>query len=237
MVVRTTSPMPTRSVVLSLLLGAHPGRLPARDLVTMGEAFGVAPATTRVALSRMVASGDLVNDGAIYALSERHLQRQVAQDEALAPDVQPYDGSWALLVVTATGRDAASRAGLRAAMQRGRMAELREGVWTRPANVATPDVDGLVRFRSYPDDDRGLADELWDVDAWVSTAGALLRSADPRLPLRDRFVANAAIVRHLRADPLLPPELRPARWPAAELLSTYDDFRSELTALRTEENR
>src|SRR5690606_30785285 len=113
--------------------------------------------TTRVTLSRLVAAGDLVNDGSAYALSDRHLQRQAAQDEALAPVVEAYDGSWTLLVVTATGRDAASRASLRSAMRRYRLAELREGVWTRPANVATPvDDHGLVRLRSYPDHDRGL---------------------------------------------------------------------------------
>lgn len=226
----------TRSVVLSLLLGAHPGRLPARDLVAMGEEFGVAPATTRVTLSRLVAAGDLVNDGSVYALSERHLRRQAAQDEALAPHVGPYDGSWTVLVVTATGRDAASRAGLRSDLRGLRLAELREGVWMRPANVTTPvDDDGIMSLRSYPDDDRALVAQLWDLDGWVSTADELLEAADPSGSLRDRFVANAAIVRHLRADPLLPPELRPARWPADDLRSVYDDFRSELTALRTEE--
>jgi phenylacetic acid degradation operon negative regulatory protein len=233
----TAAPAPTtRSVVLSLLLGAHPSRLPARDLVAMGEEFGVAAATTRVALSRMVTAGDLVKDGTVYALSERHLERQSAQDEALAPVVGPYDGSWTLHVVTATGRDATSRAGLRAAMRRWRLAELREGVWTRPDNIAAPvQDDGLVRLRSYPDDDRALVARLWDLDGWVATADQLLDAADPSGPLRDRFLANAAIVRHLRADPLLPPELRPARWPAADLRAVYDDFRSELTALRTEE--
>jgi phenylacetic acid degradation operon negative regulatory protein len=226
----------TRSVVLSLLLGAHPGRLPARDLVAMGEEFGVAPATMRVTLSRLVAAGDLVNDGSVYALSERHLRRQAEQDEALAPHVGPYDGSWTVLVVTATGRDAASRAGLRSELRRRRLAELREGVWMRPANVSAPvEDDGLVSLRSYPEDDRALAARLWDLDDWVATADELLEAADPTGSLRDRFVANAAIVRHQRADPLLPPELRPARWPADDLRSVYDDFRTELTALRTEE--
>ena len=34
-------PLTARSVVLSLLLGAHPPRLPVRDIVDAGEAFGI----------------------------------------------------------------------------------------------------------------------------------------------------------------------------------------------------
>jgi phenylacetic acid degradation operon negative regulatory protein len=37
-------------------------------------------------------------------------------------------------------------------------------------------------------------------------------------------VLSAAVLRHLQADPLLPGELLPRRWPGAELRALYDDF-------------
>ena len=38
------------------------------------------------------------------------------------------------------------------------------------------------------------------------------------------FVLAAAVVRHLAADPLLPPSLLPARWPGDDLRATYDTW-------------
>jgi phenylacetic acid degradation operon negative regulatory protein len=42
--------------------------------------------------------------------------------------------------------------------------------------------------------------------------------------LADGFVTSAAVLRHLQADPLLPDELLPARWPGAVLRSDYDRY-------------
>ena len=59
------SPLSARSVALSVLLGMPEGRLPVRDLVAAGNMCDIAPATMRVALSRLVSSGELtVDDGA-----------------------------------------------------------------------------------------------------------------------------------------------------------------------------
>ncbi|MCP9969263.1 hypothetical protein [Actinomadura madurae] len=82
-------PLTARSVVLSTLLGVHPPRLPARYLVRVGELFGIAEGTIRVALSRMVTAGDLVQSGGTYALTERLLERQARQDEARLPRPGP----------------------------------------------------------------------------------------------------------------------------------------------------
>ena len=73
-------PLTARSVVLSLLLGTHPPRLPVRDILDAGELFGISPATMRVALTRLVQAGDLVADQAVYALSPRHLERHRLQE-------------------------------------------------------------------------------------------------------------------------------------------------------------
>jgi phenylacetic acid degradation operon negative regulatory protein len=42
--------------------------------------------------------------------------------------------------------------------------------------------------------------------------------------LRPGFELSAAVLRHLVADPLLPIELLPRRWPGDPLRATYDRF-------------
>ena len=48
-----------RSVVLSVLLGAHPAWASAAELITLTSDFGIRESTLRVALTRMVGAGDL----------------------------------------------------------------------------------------------------------------------------------------------------------------------------------
>ncbi len=55
-------PLTARSVVASTLLGIDPPRLSTALLVRSGELFGISGPTTRVALSRMVAAGELEPD-------------------------------------------------------------------------------------------------------------------------------------------------------------------------------
>ena len=42
--------------------------------------------------------------------------------------------------------------------------------------------------------------------------------------LGDAFLLDAAVVRHLLADPVLPAELAPAGWPDRELRATFEAF-------------
>ncbi len=227
------STLTARSVVLSLLLGAPAEGLAAREVVGLADRFGVAPATTRVALSRLAGAGEVVARDSVYRLSERHLRRQDAQEEALRPPSHPWDGSWCTVVLTGAGRGAAERAELRRTLTRRRLAELREGVWLRPDNLdrlRLPDVEHVV-LSSRPDDEESLVRRLWDLDAWATVAHALLDVARSGAPLPERFEANAAIVRQLRSDPHLPSVLLPADWPGDELRRTYEAFRAELATL------
>jgi phenylacetic acid degradation operon negative regulatory protein len=223
-----------RSIVLSTLLGNHPPRLPARALVRVGELFGIAEGTVRVALSRMVAAGDLRQRDGAYELTARLLERQARQDESRAPRTRPWDGSWEIAVVaTAERRPAAERTALRQAMAGLRLAELREGSWLRPANldrsrpaVATEQCTWLT---GTPDDDpAALAARLWNLDGWARRARALTTALDDARTPADRFTVAAAALRHLLADPLLPAPLLPGDWPGAALRSSYDAFETEL---------
>lgn len=121
-----------RSVVLSVLLGAHPARARASELVRLTSDFGIKESTLRVALTRMVGAGDLVRNADGYQLSDRLLARQRRQDDAIDPRVRPWRGEWVTLVVTSVGDDARTRAALRNAMHDKRFGELREGCGCAP---------------------------------------------------------------------------------------------------------
>ncbi len=53
--------MTARSVVLSVLLGAHPACATAGELVGLAADFGIKETALRVALTRMVGAGDLID--------------------------------------------------------------------------------------------------------------------------------------------------------------------------------
>ncbi|MFE1236457.1 PaaX family transcriptional regulator C-terminal domain-containing protein [Streptomyces tendae] len=225
-------PLSARSVVLSLLLGTHPPELPARDLVRLVEGFGVGSSTVRAALSRMAAAGDLRRTDTGYRLSERLLERQRRQDEALRPHTRAWDGDWETLVITSTGRGPAARAELRTGLTALRLAELREGVWLRPANLDRPlpaGLDGVAeRLVSRPEAPaRELAARLWPLGEWADTARALLARVHRVRRPADRLAAFAAVVRHLLADPVLPAELLPADWPGTALRDAYARYQRE----------
>lgn len=230
--------MTARSVVLSVLLGAHPAWATAGELLRLTEDFGIRDTTLRVALTRMVSAGDLVRSDDGYRLSERLLVRQRRQDAALCPAVREWDGIWTTVVVTAVGTDARSRAALRIALQDNRFSELREGVWLRPDNLLAElpeEVVGRVRILHARDDDAGgLAATLWDLTEWSKSGNRLLREMAGAKGIPGRFAVAAAIVRHLLTDPVLPAELLPADWPADRLRAAYSDFAALLAQRRDE---
>ena len=73
------TPLTARSVAISALLGYHPPALPVRELVKVGGLFGIAERTTRVALTRMAADGDVVVEGGVYRLTERDPAQRLPQ--------------------------------------------------------------------------------------------------------------------------------------------------------------
>jgi phenylacetic acid degradation operon negative regulatory protein len=228
--------MTARSVVLSVLLGAHPAWATASDLVRLTADFGIKESTLRVALTRMVGAGDLIRSADGYRLSDRLLARQDRQDEAMRPRTRAWRGDWHVVVVTSVGTDARTRAAQRASMYRKRFGELREGVWMRPDNLdldLDPDVADRVRvLKAYDDAPEQLVAELWDLPAWVQGGHRLLDEMASAADIPGRFVVAAAIVRHLLTDPMLPDELLPDDWPGARLRSVYHDFATELLERR-----
>ena len=239
------NPLSARSVVASTLLGMHPPVLPARVLVRSGELFGISEGTTRTAISRMVAAGELEAEGGpgeppAYRLAGRLLERQARQDVSRTPPRWGWDGRWRMAVVVADRRSADERAALRTSLLGARYAELREGVWTRPDNLPgpRPDAPGCEWIKGEFTEPAATAATLWDLGGWSSSAAALeeeLARWTPRLAadgvdaLAPTFVLSADVLRHLQADPLLPRELLPRAWPGGSLRKTYETFDAAFT--------
>lgn len=231
-------PLSARSVVLSLLLGHDTHRMSPAQLIRAGEYFGIPAATMRVALTRAVAVGDAERADGDYVLSPRFATRQRRQDEGVAELDRPWDGTWEMAVVVVSGRAGSDRAALRTTLLGARMGELREGVWTRPAN--------LSREASYASEPvltcfiasdlaspRRLAADLWDLDGWAATGHGLLRSMEHETEPMRRLATAARVVRHLADDPILPPDLLPRGWPGEQLRHAYHAYQRELWAAST----
>ena len=232
MIQERKSPFTARSVVASALLGMEPPELPVAQLVRLTGLFGINPNRTRVALSRMVAAGEATTDGAgVYRLAGHLRERQARQAASRTGVTVPFSGQWHLAVVMTKGSTAEIRTARRGALAYARLAELREGVWMRPDNVALRLHDGLASdvelMATRPEAPARLAATLWDLEAWAERAQQLIDaleglSPDTASALAPGFELSASVLRHLQADPLLPEELLPPSWPGARLRADYD---------------
>lgn len=239
---RNTRPLTARSVLASVLLGTDPPWLPTPLLVRTAGLFGISEGSARTALSRLVRSGEAVAEDGGYRLAGRLVARQARQAASRRADTRAWDGSWELATVDGdTARAAVDRAALRGALSTLRLAELREGVWARPDNLApdrspaaTAVADRWCRWwRRATPDPAPATGELWDLEGWTATAGALraemaqlvvVLEAGDTGALADGFVTSAAVLRHLQADPLLPRPLLPPDWPGDALRADYDRY-------------
>ncbi|GAB08951.1 hypothetical protein GOARA_023_00030 [Gordonia araii NBRC 100433] len=230
------APLSARSTVLSLMLGTHPEPLTSAHLRRAGQFFDIEPGTVRVATARAVADGDLVRSDDGYRLGARLLRRQQHQAEAVRDTESPWDGKWEMAVVVVTGRSGPERAALRESLNEHRLAELKEGIWTRPANLQRPrDYATNPVLRTFiaraEQDPRELAEMLWPLPAWADEAEQLLAAWDRAQLPATRLASAARMVRHLASDPLLPSELLPADWPAETLRDAYLRYQEELRGL------
>jgi phenylacetic acid degradation operon negative regulatory protein len=233
-------PLTARSVILSILLGSHPPNVAVRTLVRAAEIFGVSEGTTRVALSRLAADGEVVADGSRYRLSGRLAERQSHFYEGLHPATRPWRGKWEVAIAGPDVRTAAQRAAAGSRMARLRLAQLRPGVWARPDNLLRPwpeDASAeVLRFEAVSRFERPRARDvvksLWDLDKWAKD-GRMLAGAlrDHNGEPQQRFAIAAAMVRHLQRDPMLPSSLLPSGWPGGQLRSMLAEYEDEYRRL------
>lgn len=223
-------PLTARSVIASVLLGTHPPVLSVGLIVRTTELFGIAPGATRVALSRMVAAGELEAEDGQYRLAGHLVERQGRQEQSRRPSLRPWSGDWLIAVVPAGGRPASERSVLRKVLRRSRLGELREGVWCRPDNVGSELPEHLDVWIGRPSGPPPV--HLWDLQGWAATAEELLAEMGGAVDddLRANFVVAAAVLRHLQADPLLPEELLPDTWPGRALRDRFEEYESAVQA-------
>ena len=233
------TPLSARSVVASTLLGMHPPVLPARLLVRSGELFGIAEGTTRTAISRMVAAGEL----------EAERRRRRTGWPGGCSSARPgrtsagsrRAGAGTATVAHGGGRRRArrspdERAALRSTLLAARYAELREGVWTRPDNLPgdRPDAPGCEWIKGeFAEPARDGGDVVGPRRVGGRGAGAAGRGEawTPRLDRRGRGRAGADVRAVGRRA--APPAGRPAAaaasccrdgWPGETLRRAYDAF-------------
>ncbi len=234
MMQESNKPLTARSVLASALLGMDPPELPVAQLVRLTGLFGFTENRARVALSRMVATGEAITNGSgQYRLAGHLADRQSRQSVSRSGQTTRFAGEWALAIVTTAGSSADVRTARRRALSYARLAELREGVWLRPANIdvvlPAESRSAVELMAAHPADPEELAGRLWDLDAWAARAKDLRRqmgdlpSEGPET-LAPGFELSAAVLRHLQADPLLPAELLPADWPGRPLRDDYDTW-------------
>ena len=237
-------PLSARSVLATALLGADQPHLKVGELVEMAALFGISDGAARTCLWRMASAGELTSDDGVYALAGRLLDRRQRVDEASRIDdtsLPPWDGTWELAVVSLDRRSAAERLALRKAASALHLAELREGVWLRPDNLARNRVPTLrdvldqqcVHFHGAQTAIPAAAvRSLFSLDDWAVDARRLIVAMREEVDIDAggadvftfHFALSIAAVRHLERDPLLPVELIPRQWPAHTLRSTYRRF-------------
>ncbi len=243
-------PLPARSLIASLLLGMHPPRQTSARLVRWCAWFEISENAARVALSRMVEGGELRLDDGWYELAGQVRSRQARQDWVLRPELDGWDGQWLLAIAEGGRRSASARGAWRAACLRLRLAELRDGVWGRPDNLPVAAAPGaaweFVRaggtlWRGAPEVPPDTAD-VFDLGRWSERAellagrlaaavAALERAgAAPEPAIVGAFIAGAATLAHLRADPLLPRVLQPGDWPGDRLRAAYAGYQPTFAA-------
>jgi phenylacetic acid degradation operon negative regulatory protein len=234
-------------VLASALLGESPPTLPVRRLVRVAALFGINENRARVALSRMAQRGEVAAADGDYTLRGRLLERSARLRTARTGATGHDDGRWHLVVVAAGSSSPQSRRARRGALRAARLAELREGVWTRPANLAL-DLDAATRrsvqpFTSVPEEDPlALAAGVFDLAGWARRAGVLAASLDrcaltAEGALAEGFELDAEVLRHLQRDPLLPESLWPPAWPGPTLRERFEGFDRRYRALLADAHR
>jgi phenylacetic acid degradation operon negative regulatory protein len=193
--------------------------------------------------------GEITTHDGVYELAGRLAERQREQASSLRARREKWSGAWVLAAVTSESRDAADRLALRRAMAAMHFGELREGVWTRPDNLPLDEHARVMArqcsvWRARPDDDPVmLARTLFAPEQWAKRALRLRRELETviaGLAQGDAglephgFVAGAAALRHVRADPLLPAELLPPDWPGDALRAAYRKYRDAFGDAATE---
>jgi len=218
------------------LLRVMPRPVPVRELVAVGELFGLEGNAIRVALTRLVARGLVASDarGSYHlAAAADPVSRWVDGWRLGERRLRPWSGDW-LCAWHPRGGGRKQRGRSRRAFGRLGFGEGRDGLWVRPdnlraglaelgADLARHGADpAAVPFvgREFPS---GVIDEwtaaLWPVErtaaahrralAAIERSAARLDRLSTGAALVESFLVGGAAIRSLARDPLLPEAIAP----------------------------
>jgi phenylacetic acid degradation operon negative regulatory protein len=223
------------------------------DLVyDTANAVGLPDQPVRLTIRRLIAAGELVQEGRgrggilrLTAAGRARIDRdRLALRLAQAQDAgaAPWDGTWHLLAVSVEESARSVRDALRRDLLTAGAATVSTGLYVSPHDL-TPLLDAtdrrhLVLATTNHLDVRGttdpldLAGQLWPaapVDrAYDALADVLAQHPAPD-PLVQQIRLSDALERSIRGDPLLPLELRPSPWRPAELRRRWYNTWASLT--------
>ncbi|MGW9628119.1 PaaX family transcriptional regulator [Microbacterium sp. NPDC055312] len=233
------------------------GRAPLKLVYDTANLAGLQDQPVRLALRRMVASGDIEQTGrgragtiGLTSTGRQRLERDrrslalaFAQDAGNAP----WDGRWRLIAVSVPERERAARDALRRGLHELGAVAISTGLHVSPHDLIAELPDEALPYLSAATtgdlnvrgttDARTIAQALWPSEptlaAYATLDETLLRRiSDPSLPAVVRLLLLAdALELAIREDPLLPLELRRTPWPPSR---TRRDWARRWEALREE---
>lgn len=128
-----------RELILTLMDSSSSASLPASYFVAAAELFEMDPGGIRVALARLVRDGSLKSRGrGLYGLDSRAgtLQSLVRNWSRAEASLVPWSGDWLTVLVGHLTRSNKSQVrGNERALTLFGFAEMKSGVWVRPANL------------------------------------------------------------------------------------------------------
>lgn len=227
-----------KSLTLDLLSTLAGGTMPVSALVKAGELFGIAENSLRVALARLVTSGQVDRDDrGRYRLgrSAAPVDRRVTSWRRLGERHRPWSDGWVGVYTAGIPRrpsDQQTQRRLRALRFLG-FGELAPGLWLRPDNLrggvdaVREDLVGLgleagvlvVGIHALDAATDAHARGLWDVASLCAAyrrSLADIEASERHLPMIseeqamvESFLLGGRVIRQLVLDPLLPEPILP----------------------------
>lgn len=234
-----------RSLILDLYgdyLRYIDSEIRAGDLVSLLDVFGVAPATTRVTLSRLRREGWFstrkVGRETLYRLSgELFAILDEGRERIFAPYPAVWDGWWTQVVFQLPEGARAQRDQLKKRLSWLGFGSLTTGVWISPrafpdgladlrSTYPEPSVEVLRARSDDPEQDRRLVVRCWDVEELNRDYVQFIDQHEDLLPAARSLAGADALIgcvslistyRHFPfRDASFPRALRPAGWRGAD---------------------
>lgn len=246
-----------RTIVLNAVRVSPKRPVSIRQLLKIGELFALNANAVRVAVTRLVAEGQLENDergsyrlGSAAAETQAHVESWRRGEARL----RPWKDAWLAVALTRKAVRTARRGSLHALSRLG----LREGLpgfWVRPDNLREPLATTGDRLRGLGLEDgaelfvasdfgaaltdqfrtrlwplRALAKNYETVEQKLTRSLAQIRQMPHETALVQTFLFGGEAIRVLATDPLLPEQMLPSA-PRAKLTATmlhYDKVGRDL---------